>query len=254
MNRAKAFLWHLSISLIIFFIVAYFILFLWYPDFYFYTDGGIEGIKLVAGVDLVLGPVLTLCVFKKGKPGLKRDLTLIGLLQFSCLAMGLYLIYDERPVAVIYSDRQIYSVPYELFNMFEKDASLLSEFPGPFPKLIYVDFGTDEEHLSYVRRKQHRDGLMQYRTDLYKPYKQFTSTVIDWAISTEELKTRHSHKKAFIDDWIANEGYTPDSVKFVNFSGRYRWGYMAINAKTGAYINVLAKHEVRMPAKVTTKQ
>ena len=253
MDRIKAFLFHFSISVFIFFVIAYFIVFVWYPDFHFFTDGGIEGIKLVAGVDLVLGPLLTLCVFKKGKPGLKRDLSLIATLQFSCLAIGLYLIYNERPVAVIYSDRQIYSVPDEMFDIFDRDSALLSDFPGRFPKLIYVDFGTDEDHLSYVRRKQHRDGLMQYRTDLYKPYEDFSDVVTDWAITTEELKTSYPHKEAFISDWIINEGYTPDTVRFINFSGRYMSGFMAINATTGVYVEVLARSHLRKPAKTTAK-
>ena len=76
MNRFGAFAVHLGISLIIFIILGYLILFHWYPDFFFTSDGGWQGIRIVAFVDLVLGPVLTLVVFnnKKPKAELRRDL------------------------------------------------------------------------------------------------------------------------------------------------------------------------------------
>ena len=79
--RINAFLIHLTISFIIFLVLAYLIVLHWYPLPYFHTDGGWRGIRIIAGVDLVLGPLLTLIVFKPGKPGLKFDLTLIGLAQ-----------------------------------------------------------------------------------------------------------------------------------------------------------------------------
>ena len=42
-------------------------LFEWFPDFYYAIDGGWEGMRLIIGVDLVLGPMLTLVVFKARK-------------------------------------------------------------------------------------------------------------------------------------------------------------------------------------------
>ena len=63
MTRISAFLVHLGISFAIFLALAYLVVFIWYPDFFFSTDGGWQGIRIIALVDLVLGPVLTLCVF-----------------------------------------------------------------------------------------------------------------------------------------------------------------------------------------------
>jgi len=102
MTRFHAFSYHMTISLVIFFALSYVIVELWYPDFFFAIDGGWEGIQLIIGVDLILGPVLTLVVFKLGKPGLKFDLFCIGLLQMLCLSAGVYVVYSERPIFFIY--------------------------------------------------------------------------------------------------------------------------------------------------------
>ena len=73
MSRIKAFLIHLGISAVIFFILLYLIIFHWYPGFLFTADGGWQGVRIIAAVDLVLGPLLTLVVYKAGKPSLKME-------------------------------------------------------------------------------------------------------------------------------------------------------------------------------------
>ena len=80
-TRLNAFLIHFSISLVIFFILLYFILVQWYPQPLFSTDGGWRVIRIIAVVHLMLGPLLTLIVFKPGKKGLKFDLSMIALVQ-----------------------------------------------------------------------------------------------------------------------------------------------------------------------------
>ena len=83
--RVRAFLIHLAISFVIFLVLAYMIVVYWYPLPFFHTDGGWQGFRIIVGVNLVLGPLLTLIVYKPGKPGLKLDLTLIGLAQAAAL-------------------------------------------------------------------------------------------------------------------------------------------------------------------------
>jgi hypothetical protein len=99
-SRWRAFLVHLGLSLTAFGVIAYFVIAVWYPDFFFTRDGGWQGIRLLLGVDLVLGPMLTLIVYRAGKPGLRRDLTMIGTLQVACLAAGVWIVHGQRPLAI----------------------------------------------------------------------------------------------------------------------------------------------------------
>ena len=118
MNRFGAFAIHLGISLVIFLIIGYLILFHWYPDFFFASDGGWQGIRIVAFVDLVLGPTLTLVVFNKTKPRkeLRRDLSIIGLVQAVCLTGGVWVVYSERPVAMVFSDGSFQSMTMDDYH------------------------------------------------------------------------------------------------------------------------------------------
>lgn len=101
-TRKQAFLTHLLASACIFFIISYLIVFRWFPDFYFFLDGGIRAVTTIFFVDVVLGPGLTLLVFKPGKKTLKFDMSVILLLQFSVLVWGVTSVYTERPGAAVF--------------------------------------------------------------------------------------------------------------------------------------------------------
>ena len=72
MNRWQAFSIHLCISSVIFVTLLFIIVAFWYPGVFIYL-GGWLGIKIVAAVDMVLGPLLTLIIFNPAKKKLKID-------------------------------------------------------------------------------------------------------------------------------------------------------------------------------------
>lgn len=86
-------------------------LFAWFPPPYFSAQGGKDLFYLIISIDIVLGPLITLIIYKHGKKGLKFDLAVIAVLQLSALAYGIFAISKARPVYMVYSvDR------FELIN------------------------------------------------------------------------------------------------------------------------------------------
>jgi len=108
MTKRNAFLIHLGFSLLIFFILLLMIIYIWYPAPYFDTAYRMKWIKIIAFVDLVLGPGLTLLVFKPGKPSLKMDMTVVLLLQLSALSWGVYNAWSVHPKMTVYFDNQVF--------------------------------------------------------------------------------------------------------------------------------------------------
>ncbi|MFT7472402.1 MAG: hypothetical protein ACI8XU_002300 [Kiritimatiellia bacterium] len=139
MSRWKAGAIHFLISLAIFLGLLAVILLLWYPGILFNIDSGWAGLQLVIGVDLIAGPVLTTVVFKAGKRGLNFDLSCIAFFQAACMAAGMWIIYSERPVALVLAYDTFYSIDREEFLEYERDPKILENFPGPYPKLIYIE-------------------------------------------------------------------------------------------------------------------
>ncbi|MGB5275724.1 MAG: hypothetical protein WBO73_16375 [Gammaproteobacteria bacterium] len=111
-TRKQAFLAHLWISVVIFAAVLYFIIFQWYASYYFHIDGGYRGIATIFLVDIVLGPGLTLLVFRPGKPGLKFDMSVIVAIQVLALGWGIWWVYSERPALTVFYDGEFVCMKY----------------------------------------------------------------------------------------------------------------------------------------------
>jgi len=144
MSRWKAGALHFSISIAVFLGLLAVILLLWYPGLLFTIDRGWTGLQLVVGVGLVAGPLLTLVVFMPGKKGLKFDLSCIAFFQAACTAAGMWVVYSERPIALVLAYDTFYSIEREEFLRYERDPHALDDFPGPYPKLVYVELPESE--------------------------------------------------------------------------------------------------------------
>jgi hypothetical protein len=101
-NRYQAFAVHMAISLVIFFILLVCITQYWYPGILFDTGNGWKAIGIIIGIDLILGPLLTLIVFNHNKTSLKFDLWVIALVQTTALIYGTWTIHQTRPIALAF--------------------------------------------------------------------------------------------------------------------------------------------------------
>lgn len=101
MSRWRAFAIHLAISLLIIGGVAFGLFYLWYPPHLLGFAKADRLFSLIAGVDIIAGPLLTLIVFRAGKPSLRTDLAIVGLLQAVFLAVGIWTMWASRPVFLV---------------------------------------------------------------------------------------------------------------------------------------------------------
>jgi hypothetical protein len=104
-SRWQAGAGHLAISAAIGVAVLAVMIFVWYPPPYFEAAGGNDLVLLMVGVDVALGPLLTLAVFNPGK-GMRKlrfDLAVIGLCQLAALAYGVYVMFVARPAYLVYA-------------------------------------------------------------------------------------------------------------------------------------------------------
>jgi hypothetical protein len=140
-NRYQAFAVHMAISLVIFFILLICITQYWYPGILFDTGNGWKAIGIIVGIDLILGPLLTLIIFSHNKKSLKFDLLIIALIQTAALIYGAWTIHQTRPVALAFVNTSFMTIfansqlgkslenktekfqSYELFYDFSKETN-----------------------------------------------------------------------------------------------------------------------------------
>ncbi|MCI5106056.1 MAG: hypothetical protein MRY76_05035 [Pseudomonadales bacterium] len=222
MNRWQAFALHFGISVLVFLLLLAIILVFWYPGILFSIDGGWTGLRIVIAVDLVLGPLLTLIVFKPGKPGLKFDLTCIGLFQAVCLSAGMWIVWNERPVALVLAYDTLYSLAAGDFENYGKDPALLDAFPGSFPKLLYTELPENDISADIVSiRSQFIGDPLFMQTERYRP------------MPAEELASvyrRQQATRAEISD--ATRAGLGDDCLFSRFVSPVQVGYVCLDAES----------------------
>lgn len=150
MSRYRASLIHLLLSVTLLSVVFAVVFFSWYPKPAFEVVGASSIIRLLIAVDLVMGPLLTLVVFKHGKPGLKFDLAVIALMQIGALAYGAHRLYDERPQYMVFAVDRVEFVSIKRIDTSEIQFDELRT--GPLTKLIKV----------FARRPQDPEDFQRY--------------------------------------------------------------------------------------------
>lgn len=103
MTRFKAAGLHLFISIVLACAMGALLYFVWFPKPWFVAAGASTLILLLMGVDVCIGPLLTLIAFNPNKRRslLRLDLTVIMLLQTIAFFYGLSVITHARPVFIV---------------------------------------------------------------------------------------------------------------------------------------------------------
>lgn len=235
--RFQAFSIHFTISFIIFLALLAVLVFLWFPKYLFNSDGGWEALKILVGVDLVLGPLLTLIVFKPGKKTLKLDLTLIALMQITCLAIGITLVYLERPLAVVFSHDRFVAVSQGTFDVSKTDSDALKDYPNTRPRLIYVLLPEDEKEARHLRMMQIKEGSLHVRPDFFAPYTEHAHKIPEAAgIEIATIFEDFPDGKDKVQQWLDKKNYSAEAIVWVPYEGRYKTTFLVLDKKTGTVL------------------
>lgn len=103
-KRVKFFLGHLGVSLLIALTTYYIVFYIWYPAPLSSALGIKHLIIMLILIDMIIGPLLGFVVYKEGKKTLKKDLSVIILIQICALCYGIYTISKGRPAWIVYNN------------------------------------------------------------------------------------------------------------------------------------------------------
>ena len=144
-KRLKFFFGHLLISFFIALLVIGLVFFVWYPSPLATAVGVTQIFLMILVIDVIVGPILGLLVYKEGKKSLKFDLTVIILLQLSALFYGIYSIEQGRPVWIVFNvDRFELIRKNEIVDQNINHAQLQFQQPSWLkPKFVATVFAKD---------------------------------------------------------------------------------------------------------------
>lgn len=246
MSRWKAAAIHSLISAVVAVNVGTLLFGVWYPPPYFHASGAGELILLLISVDLCIGPLLTLIVFRRGKPGLKFDLVVIGIVQTIALVYGLSVIVESRPVFLVaVVDRFVLVSANEIF-----DADLVKGQKARFrtrswtgPRLVAALVPKDLKERNALTFSATPEHDIQ---DMPKYYRDFRDGVHTLLVNSKPLPVLREKRKndpqalARIASGIAATGRAESTLRWVPMQARKSDMTMLIDARTAQPLKAIA--------------
>ena len=226
-KRLKFFLRHLAVSLLIALFVISIVFFVWYPSPLATAVGVTHIFLMLLVIDVILGPLLGLLVYKEGKKTLKFDLSVIILIQIAALCYGVFSIEQGRPAWLVYNvDRFELVRKNELVDTNIQHVQPRFQKPSWFkPQYVATEFAKDNETRNddtfaealggisiaqrperYVELTQAKNQIQQRALQL-KELEQYNS-------KTEVKKTLAKYPKA--NAWLPLKANAVDMVVLVN--------------------------------------
>ena len=244
MSRWKASSIHLAVSAVIAAAVLALMLLLWYPHPYFAAVGGQQVLLILLGVDVTLGPLVTLLIFnaKKSRKALTFDLSVIALLQVSALIYGMSVVFQARPVYVVFSKD---SFDLVTAHMLSKEDLAKARFPDyrslPLtgPVYVYSEMPTDINERNELVMSAFSGKDLPMFPKYYKPYSEHMAAAGRAARPLAELKKLNPDRAVEIDEAMHTSGRNEADLGFLPLRAKHRSLAVLVGKSDGKVLTML---------------
>jgi hypothetical protein len=239
-QKLQASLIHLGISALVVGCFLAFVLTVWYPAPFFDLLKLQHIILMLVVVDIIVGPLLTLLVFKPLKSTLKFDLSVIASIQIAALTYGMYAIYQAHPLYIAYAGDRFLPINASQISpsSAKYDELKKSKLTGFTP--VYVKTPTDPAEIARLT-KEVRSGApdLYSRPEYYEPFNKFTQDVFAQGMKPEKLLATPEYKQK-LEQFLAEHGKTANDYAFLPLVGQEDAVLWVWSRETGKPVGTLA--------------
>jgi hypothetical protein len=216
----------LGISIFIVLAVIGLVFGVWYPQPLATAVGVTQIFLMLILIDIIVGPLLGLLVYREGKKSLKFDLSVVILLQISALVYGLYNLEQGRPAWLVYNvDRFELVRKNELVDINIQQAQPQFQQPSWFkPQYVSTEFAKDTQQRNNEMFAEIFDGIsVAQRPERYVELTQAKTQIQQRALPLKELEQYNSKtevektlaKYPNADAWVPLKASAVDMVVLI---------------------------------------
>jgi len=225
LNRWKAAGIHLGLSALIASTVVAIMLLVWYPPPYFDVMGGLGLMKILVGVDVTLGPLLTLIIFNPEKKSLKFDLSVIAALQIGALAYGVWVMFEARPVYAAFAMDRFDVVSANQLEPEDLAAAApeYRELPLTGPRVVGIRYPDKEKNPEEWNKLTFGAVAGKDAPQLPKYYATYADVHAEVLKKAKPLSTLVKQKpgsKAAVTAFVTRTGRAENDLAYVPLTGR----------------------------------
>jgi len=211
--RLRAFAVHLSASVIVALFTVALVFFLWYPAPLQKAIGVTHIFLLILAIDVILGPLMTLVIYKTDKRKMAFDLTVIILLQLGAYFYGIHTVAAGRPAWLVFEvDRFTVVRPVDVQTIPRDTPERYRAFPLTGPEWVAGRVPTDPQARADLLFSALKDGIdLAQRPDLYVPLVEENENLRANAQPLEELAEFNPQEKvaAVLQRWPQAHAWFP---------------------------------------------
>ncbi|MBL8244514.1 MAG: hypothetical protein JNL89_10000 [Rhodanobacteraceae bacterium] len=242
MTRWRASALHLTFSILVAASVTAMILLVWYPGLYYKASGADHLFVVLMSVDVVVGPLLTLLLYRHGKPGLMFDLTTILVLQIAALVYGLSVIIGSRPVFLVGAIDRFVAVsanqidPNDLPN---NPASPYRQMSLTGPRLVGFELPEKVAERDQLLFDELAGKRAEMRPQLYRPYAEVSAALVQRAKPVDSLLRRPDPDGALARAWVEASARPGEQLVWLPLQARKRDMVMMMDRQSGQPLGML---------------
>jgi hypothetical protein len=213
----------------------------WYPDPYFLVKDINRITWMLVAVQLALGPLLTLVLYRKGKKGLWLDLSVITALQVFALAYGTYALYQERPWFMVYAiDRFTILTSREVdFEQIREVEFLRKPLAGPVMVMARVPPDPSAQERLLRETLFHGQPDLSQRPEYWSDYESGLPEIVARARTLAELRRARPQDRKLIDRAVSASGHAAESLVFVPAIGKSRDFAIVLHPESGEVLDAI---------------
>lgn len=228
--RLKAFGWHLLASAIVLVIIVGGLYVGWYRWPGWYLADATQVARMLVGVDLMVGPLLTLVIANPTKSfrELARDVSVIAAVQLIALGYGSWSLWNGRPLYYAFSEDvlqlvQAYDISSTQSEIGDEANPQLAPHWYSLPRWIWAPLppvGAERDKIIQAATSGGDDVIAM--PSHYKVWSDGLSTLRSQLKKVDDVKYFSGNEKKRLRDLMKRGGFAVDQINTIALTGRGR--------------------------------
>lgn len=241
-QRLRASLVHLGISTLVACGAAALIFLLWYPSPLAEAQGVSKIVLILIGVDVAIGPLITLIIFDRAKKSLPFDLAVIACLQLAALLYGLHSIFIARPAIIAFNiDR------FDVVTALDVDRESLEKaraegkpgLPWGHPRLVVARRPEDAKERQALMFSAVFGGPdLAQMAQWYEPYAEARDVALPRVRPLSELRKINALDDVQWKALVAGLGRPEEQLGYFPMQAKLKDGAVIVDARTAEIVKL----------------
>lgn len=237
-KRTMFFINHLICSLAFALIFIAWIFFIWYPEPLAKALGVVSIFLLIVIIDVIIGPIIGLIIYKEQKKYLKLDLTIVIFIQVFAMCYGVFSVFQGRPVWIVYNGNNRFELTRsnEVYTGNLWQAKPVYQYVSWLkPKLVSVKIAKSQKEYSQTMFDEVFGGILStQRPEKFTDLSEVKDQLIRHAQALPELNNYNNKNqvKKVLSHYSQADAWMPLKTNNIDM-------VVLINKKTGNVVQIV---------------